>query len=147
MKKKQMQAAIEALSPIKPNRITDKDIRKAVRSNFLTLLDEQRKFELAVKDLEKVHLGASKDEQEEVHLLKMRLQRETDREKRQALQREIDSHATLFEDVREFNKAVIAIGEETVPLQMIDREKFLSEIDSMDYDLGMIKALSPMFNA
>lgn len=147
MKKKEIKAALEALRPIKAQRIADKNLREAILADTLSLLSAQRQYEQAAKDLEHAHLGAYENERAAVAQLRNRLQRETDREKRAELQARIDSYEELYEAVRTFNKEVLALGEEAVPVRELDRETFMKEMQSQDYNLGMIIDLSPLFNA
>lgn len=146
MKKKEIKDALAALKPIKIQRIADKALREALLADTLTMLSEQRRYEQDAKDLEKALLGAYEADREEVADLQARLQRETDRDKRQELQQEIDKHADLFAAVRTFNKTVITLGEQEITIKGMDREKFLSGLEGQDHDIGLIEAVFPMFN-
>lgn len=147
MKKKEIKSALEALRPIRAQRIADQELRDAILDDTMTLLAEQRKYEQDAKDLERAHLGAYEADRAAVAQLRSQLQRETDREKRADLQAKIDSYEELYREVREFNKKVLALGEESIHIKPIDRDTFMKEMQSQDYNLGMIIDLSPLFNA
>ncbi len=146
MKKKEIKAALEALRPIKPQRIADEAIREAILGNTLSLLSAQRQYEQDAKDLERAHLGGWEKERADLAQLRASLQREPDREKRAELQAKIDSYGELFDVIREFNKRVLALGEETAPVTPMDRDAFIKQMQTQEYDLGMIIDLSPLFD-
>lgn len=147
MKKKKMYYAIKALRPVKVQRIANKELREVLLANELTLLEEQRKYEQKAKDLETTLLGGYEKDRAAVEQLKELVMRESDRSKRDKMKADIDSHADLFDAVRRLHAALRDLGEESITLKRIDKAAFMEEMKEQEFELGLIEAVFPMFNA
>ena len=145
MKKKDIRHALDALKPVKLQKIEDKKLRKTIVSNYVTLVVAWNAFEEQRKAMEEAHLGAYEKQREEVAKLQQELQAETDRNKQKELLRQINENEELFAAVKEFNKDFEALGNEEVEVKGIPQDEFIEEIQKQDFDLGIIEALYPMF--
>ncbi|MBO4524994.1 MAG: hypothetical protein J5692_00170 [Bacteroidales bacterium] len=145
MKKKDIRPALDALKPVKLQKIEDKKLRKTIVSNYVTLVVAWNAFEEKRKAMEEAHLGAYEKQREEVAKLQQELQAETDRNKQKELLRQINENEELFAAVKEFNKDFEALGNEEVEVKGIPQDEFIEEIQKQDFDLGIIEALYPMF--
>lgn len=147
MKKKKMYYAIKALRPVKVQRIANKELREALLANELTMLDEQRIYEQKARDLENTYLHGYEKDRALVEELKVLVLQEADRTKREKIKAKIDAHADLFDAVRNLHAALRELGEESITLKRIDKAVFMEEMKEQDFELGLIEAVYPMFNA
>lgn len=145
MKKKDIRPALDALKPIKLQKIEEKKLRKTIVSNYVALVVAWNAYEERRKALEEAHLGAYEKQREEVANLQQELQTETDRNKQRELLRQINKNTELFAAVKEFNKDIESLGNEEVDITGIPQDEFIEEIQKQDFDLGIIEALYPMF--
>ena len=147
MKKHEITTALEALKPIRMNKIGDKKLKAALVSGYVTLVREKRKLDEDIAALKEAHLGNYAEEQETVGKLQQQLQTEADREKQAALIREINSHKELFAAITDFNKAIDDLGKEEIEIARLEQDKFIEEMDAQDWNLGLLDAVFPMFNS
>lgn len=144
MKKNEIKAALEALKKIKMPAIEDKALRNRIITDHLTLVRAQKRYEKDVHDLDTVHMEAYAEERQKVTDLQREMQLETNPVRQAEIAREIETHKDLFAAVRDFNKAVAALGEEEVAIEGVPEGAFLEELQKQDFDLGQIEALEPM---
>lgn len=147
MKKHEITPALEALKPIRMNKIGDKKLKAALVSGYVTLVREKRKLDEDIAAIKEAHLGNYAEEQEAVGKLQQQIQTETNREKQAEIVREINSHKELFAAITDFNKAIDDLGKEEIEIARLEQDKFIEEMDAQDWNLGLLDAVFPMFNS
>lgn len=146
MKKKEIKGVLDALKTVKLPKFKNKELRNQIIKIHLFLLKCEREYEEAVAALRTAFLVAYEDEQAEVVRLSERLLNETDKEKKADISKEIDSHDGYLKAVRECNKAIREIDQETVDLDLIDGELFIEEYSAQDdFTLSTVEGLYPIF--
>lgn len=147
MKKKDIRPALDALKPIKLQKIEDKALRGRIVKTHVALVSAKNQLEADQKALEEAHLGAYEKEREEVSQLQQDLQAETDVKRQKELLREINGHKELFGAIREYNKAYEKfLGEDVPEIPLLKQKEFIDAIvEKQDLDLGAIEALYPLF--
>ena len=145
MKKHEITPALEALKPVKVNKIGNDKFKKSLLAAYTTLVKEKKKLDEDVATLEKVHLSPFEKEMEEVARLQQEMGTETDRNRQIEIVREINSHKDLIEANKALAKAKNDLGNEEITLQGLDMDTFIDEMDKQGYELGLLEAVFPMF--
>lgn len=141
MKKFEIASVVDALGKIRLTKIENKEVRKKLAGVYFTVLSEQKKFEADRENLETVHLGSFKDERQEIGKLQQQFNEETDPARRAEINREIEGHTELIAAVQDYNAAVLALGNEEIELEGIDRDELLAELLDQDLELGQMSAI------
>ncbi len=147
MKKKDIRPALDALKPIKLQKIEDKALRGRIIKTHVALVAAKNQLEEDQKALEEAHLGAYEKEREEVAQLQQDLQAESDPKLQKEILGKINGHKELFGAIREYNKAYEKFLSEDVPdIPLLKQKEFIDSIvEKQDLDLGAIEALYPLF--
>lgn len=146
MKKSDIKAALEALRPIKVNKITDAGIKAVVIEDALLLAAAGRELDQQIQAAQEVFLGAYKEEAEEIERLRADLV-SADPEEQKPIAREINSHKDYFAAQREYAKKQDEILDgELSGLKKIDRERFVKSLEKQEnLTLSQLEALYPLF--
>ena len=147
MKKSDIKAVLEALRPIKVNKITDAGLKAVVIEDALQLAAAGRELDQQIKDAQEVILGAYKEESEEIESLRAELITESDPAAQKEIAREINGHKEFFAAQRDFTKKQEEILDaDLAGLKRIDDKRLVKSLEKQeDLTLSQLEALYPLF--
>lgn len=146
MKKREIIEIYRALSGLKLNRFSDKDVRKNLFKNYIEIHTLVKDHDSKVEDLRKKYLEGLDEDINKVVELENEIQNCNDKEKLAELTKKRKSFKKVDEMVREFNKATSDLINEDIEINLVklNKDKFIDDL-SDDLTLAQTIALEPIF--
>lgn len=145
IKKKHVRQVLDALKPLKLQKISDTKFRKTIVNNYVALSMAWNKIQEEEKALREAHLGALEEEQDEVVKLQQELQLERNVEKQLEILRSINKKKAVLDAMRNFGKDVAEYENQEIEIAGIPQDKLIEAVQAQDFDLGVIEVLMPVF--
>lgn len=145
IKKKHVRQVLDALKPLKLQKISDTKFRKTIVNNYVTLSMEWNRIQEEEKALREAHLGALEEDRDEVVKLQQELQLEKNTEKQLEILRSINKKKAVLDAMRNLGKDIDEYENQEIEIAGIPQDKLIEAVQAQDFDLGVIEILFPVF--
>lgn len=147
MIKREIKAVLDGIKKINTGKFDDKKLAEDIFKNFFTLVRLQREYEADMEAIRSLFLDEFKDEQRVVMRLESDYKNEIDPAKKAAIYKEIKSHTKYTNASDSVVDKLEALGKDDVKVIFIDPEKFWEQYKKQDFDLAVVEAIAPLFEA